>query len=146
MIVSRGDIYFEREQIEQVKELPKYARTIYFAIAKTLASKPFGITRAQAEKAINTSLRQLYRIIIRFKQEGISGLIHTSRRPNRSPNKTSDKDKKVILQVRDASGFVPGVIASLIEDNNKKKWISQRVHSSTVYNVLVRSKEIEDWK
>ncbi|MDG6224877.1 MAG: leucine zipper domain-containing protein, partial [Candidatus Thermoplasmatota archaeon] len=121
MIVSRGDIYFEREHIEQVKELPKYARTRYFAIVKTLASKPFGITRAQAAKAINTSLRQLYRIIIRFKQEGISGLIHRSRRPTRSPNKTSDKDEKVIQQVRDASGFGPDGIASLIEESNKRK-------------------------
>ena len=48
MIVFRGGIYFEREHIKTVKEPPKYARNRYFAIAKTLANKPFEITRIDA--------------------------------------------------------------------------------------------------
>ena len=111
MIVFRGEIYFEREHVKTVKELPKYARNRYFAIAKTLANKPFGITRIQAANMIKKSLRQFYRIINRFKQEGIPGLIYRSKRPKTSPNKTSDEDEKVILQVRDASGFGPDGVA-----------------------------------
>lgn len=129
-----------------VKELPKYARIRYFAIARTLANKPFGITRIEAANMIKKSLRQLYRIINRFKQEGISGLIHRSKRPKTSPNKTSEEDEKVILQVREASGFGPDGVVSLIEKSNKRKGISKKVHSSTVYNILVRSKEIEKEK
>ena len=143
MIVFRGEIYFEREHIKTAKELPKYARNRYFAIAKTLANKPFGITRTEAAKVIKKSLRQLYRIINRFKQEGISGLIHRSKRPITSPNKTSNEDGKVILQVKEASGFGPDGVASLVDESNKRKGITKKVHSSTVYNILVRSKEIE---
>jgi len=47
MIVSRGQIFFEKEHMESVKQLPKYARERYFAIARTLANKPFGITRKE---------------------------------------------------------------------------------------------------
>lgn len=129
-----------------VKKLPKYAKIRYFAIAKTLAGKPFRITRVEAATMIKKSLRQLYRIINRFKREGISGLIHRSKRPNTSPNKTSEEDEKVILQIREASGFGPDGVASLLEESNKRKGISKKIHSSTVYNVLVRNKEIEKEK
>jgi len=153
MIVSRGEIYFEREHIGMIKELPKYARNRYFAITRTLAAKPFKITRTEAANMIKKSLRQLYRIISRFKQEGLAGLLYRSRRPRRSPNKTSSEDEKIILQVREASGFGPDGVATLIRESNKRKGTSKKVHSSTVYNVLVRTQEIEkekriqnDWK
>ncbi len=146
MIVSRGQIYFEKEHINLVKQLPKYARKRYFAVARTLASKPFGITRIEAANMINKSLRQLYRIINRFKQEGLSGLLHRSKRPKRSPNKISDKDEKVIIQVRGASGFGPDGVAMLIQESNKREGILKKIHPSTVYNVLVRNEEIEKEK
>lgn len=146
MIVSRGEIYFQREHIKMVKELPKYARIRYFAIVRTLAGKPFRITRIEAANMIKKSLRQLYRIINRFQQEGITGLIHRSKRPKTSPNKTNEEDEKVILQVREASGFGPDGVVSLIEESNKRKGISKKIHSSTVYNILVRGKEIEKEK
>jgi len=146
MIVSRGQIYFEKEHMESVKQLPKYARERYFAIARTLANKPFGITRKEAADMVKLSLRQLYRIISRFKEEGLSGLLHRSRRPKNSPNKTSDEEEKVIQQVRDASGFGPDAIAHLIQESNSRNGITKKVHPSTVYNVLVRTQEIEKEK
>jgi transposase InsO family protein len=146
MIVSRGEIYFHKEHVKSIKELPKYARIRYFAIARTLAGKPFRITRIEAAAMIKKSLRQLYRIINRFQQEGIPGLIHRSKRPKTSPNKTTEEDEKAILQVREASGFGPDGVVSLIKESNKRKGISKNIHSSTVYNILVRSKEIEKEK
>jgi transposase len=146
MIVSRGEIYFERKHIKLVKKLPKYAKRRYFTIAKTLAPRPFGILRRRAAEMIDVSLRQLYRIIKRFKQEGISGLLHRSRKPKRSPNKTPEEEENVILQVREASGFGPNGISFLIEESNKRNGILKKVHSSTVYNILVRNREIEKEK
>ncbi|MBN1539983.1 MAG: helix-turn-helix domain-containing protein [Candidatus Thermoplasmatota archaeon] len=138
MIVSRGQIYFEREHMELVKQLPKYARERYFAIARTLANKPFGITRQEAADMVKLSLRQLYRIISRFREEGLSGLLHRSKRPKNSPNKTSDEVENIILQVRDASGFGPDGIAQLVQESNARNGIKKKVHPSTVNNVLVR--------
>jgi len=146
MIVSRGEIYFEKKDIKLVKKLPKYAKRRYFAISKTLAPKPFGILRKKAAEMIGVSLRHLYRIISRYKEEGIPGLLHRSRRPKRSPNKTPEKEEKVIVQIREASGFGPDCISFLIEESNKRKGIRKKVHSSTVYNILVRNREIEKEK
>jgi hypothetical protein len=36
MIVYDGEIYFDEKQIQPVNELPGYAKSLYFAIAKTL--------------------------------------------------------------------------------------------------------------
>jgi hypothetical protein len=146
MIVSRGQIYFEKEHIDLVRQLQKYARERYFAIARTLTNKPFGTTRKEAADIVKLSLRQWYRIMSRLREEGLSGLLHRSRRPNNSPNKTSDEDEKVKQQVRDASGFGPDGIAQLIQESNARNGITKKVHPSTVYNVLVRTQEIEKGK
>jgi len=45
--------------VSSVKQLPKYARERYFAIARTLANKPFGITRKEAADMVKLFLQSL---------------------------------------------------------------------------------------
>ena len=143
MIVYDGEIYFDEKQIEPVNELPGYAKDLYFAIAKTLARKPFGISRRKAAQTIQLSVRHLYRKIARFKEEGLSGLIHRSRRPKTSPKKTPLEEEDRILKIREASGFGPKGIAWLVKESFQRENKTKTVQSSTVYNILVRKGEIE---
>ena len=55
-------------------------------------------------------------------------------------------EERTILEVREASGFGPDGIAALIEESNKLKNITKKVHPSMVYNVLVRTQRIEKEK
>jgi hypothetical protein len=121
MIVYDGEIYFDEKQIEPVNELHGYAKALYFAIAKTLDRNLFGISRRKAAQTIQLSVRHLYRKIARFKEEGLPGLIHRSRRPKTSPKKTSLEEEDRILKIREASGFGPKGIALLAKESFQRE-------------------------
>ena len=92
---------------------------------------------------IKRSLRQLYRILRRFLNEGISGLRFKSKRPKTSPNKTPEHVEKKIVSVRRSGGFGSRYVADLVNESNRREGKSERIYSSLAYNVLVRNGEIE---
>ena len=143
MYVWHGEIYKDRSDVKILKNEPRYVKERYHALIKTLAGKPFHITRYQAAKLIGRSLRQLYRILKRFKQKGIVGLRFQSKRPKNMPNKISDNLEQKIVLVRKKTGFGSDPISVLLNESFRREDKQRRVHSSLVYHVLVRNNVIE---
>lgn len=88
-------------------------------------------------------MRQLYRVIARFKKDGILGLIYKFRRPKTIPKKTPIKEEERIHKIREASGFGPMNIARLLEESSIQEGNPRKVQPSTIYNILVRNRETD---
>lgn len=91
-LVWHGEIYIDKAHTDVLKDEAEYVKRRYRAVARTLANKPFKTSRKEAAKLIGRSLRQLYRILRRFLNEGVSGL-------------TKVTDEKVNL-----NGFIPPLL------------------------------------
>jgi len=143
MIVRRGEIYLDESHVEALKDEPEYVRERYRAAAKALAPEPFRTTRKRAAEMIKRSLRQLYRILKRFKEEGILGLRYRSKRPKTIPIKTSNEIEERVLAVRKATGFGSKPVSDIVNESLKLEEKSERVYPSLTYNILVRGGEIE---
>lgn len=143
MIVLNGEIYIDKAHVDVLRDEEEYVKRRYRAVVRTLAKKPFHINRKDAARMIGRSLRQLYRVLNRFLNEGISGLRFKSKRPKTSPNRTSKHVEKKIVAVRKACGFGSKHIADIINESNRREGKSERVYPSLAYNVLVRNGEIE---
>ena len=126
-----------------MKNEPDYVKKRYHALVKTTAKKPFHITRKQAAEMIGRSIRQLLRVLKRFKQEGITGLRYKSKRPKTSPKKIPNHLEQRIVQVRNETGFGPDHISVLLNESFRREGKQRRIHSSLVYHVLVRNKVID---
>ena len=131
------------DHVEALRDEEDYVMERYQAVAKTLAPKPFSIQREAAAGMIGRSIRQLYRIQRRFKEEGLPGLRHRSRRPRTSPNKTSEDIEAMIVAVREASGFGPAHISALVNESLEREGRPERICPSLAYDILVRKGVIE---
>lgn len=143
MIVVQGEVYLHESHVEALQGEPEYVKERYYALVKTLAPKPFRITRKKAAEMIERSLRQLYRVLGRFLEEGIVGLRFRSKRPKNIPNQTPREIEKQVLAVRRASGFGSKPVSDLVNESLLREGRSERVYPSLTYNVLVRGGEIE---
>ena len=143
MIVRRGQVYLHEDHIEALKAEPEYVRKRYRAVARTLAPEPFAILRRAAAEMIGRSLRHFYRILNRFKEEGISGLRLLSRRPKTSPNRTSGDIEEKVVAVREASGLGSNHVSALINESFQREGRPERVGPSLAYGILVRNGVIE---
>jgi hypothetical protein len=153
VIVEEGEVYLQEGHIETLKAEPEYVKKRYRAVARTLAPAPFGVLRRAAAEMIGRSLRQLHRIVGRFRAEGIPGLRHRSRRPKTFPRKTPAELEGKILKTREATGFGPRHISSIINESNRRMASPERTCPTTAYNVLVRNgviererRELKEWK
>ena len=70
MIVQHGQVYLHEDHVEALKDEEEYVMERYQAVARTLAPKPFSIPREAAAGMIGRCLRQLFRVLKRFKTEG----------------------------------------------------------------------------
>ena len=131
------------DHIEALKAEPEYVRKRYRAVARTLAPQPFAILRRAAAEMIGRSLRHFYRILDRFKEEGIPGLRFRSRRPKSSPNRTPEDIEEKVVAVREASGFGPNHVSALVNESLVREGRPERVCPSLAYGILVRNGVIE---
>jgi hypothetical protein len=152
-MVEEGEVYLQEDHIEALKAEPEYVKKRYRAVARTLAPAPFGVLRKASAEMIGRSLRQLHRIVGRFREGGISGLRLRSRRPKTSPRRTPAELEGKILKTREATGFGPRHISDVINESNRRMSRQERTCPSTAYNVLVRNggiererREREEWK
>jgi transposase InsO family protein len=143
MIIYSGNIYLEKEHIELLKTEPEYVKKRYSAIARALVPPPFKIVYEKARGLIGVCLRHFYRILKRFREEGIPGLRLKSTRPKKSPNWTPKREEDQITAVRKRTGFGPNDVAALVNESNRREGKVKRIWPSTVYNILVREGEIE---
>ncbi|MDG6979088.1 MAG: helix-turn-helix domain-containing protein [Nitrososphaerota archaeon] len=85
-------MYLDESHVSLLREEPEYVKKRYQAVARTLS--PFGVTRERAAELVGRSKRQLQRYVRRFKEEGIAGLRHRSKRPHTAPkNKPLSKSR-----------------------------------------------------
>jgi hypothetical protein len=131
------------DHVEALKVERDYVMERYQAVARTLAPKPFSIPREAAAGMIGRCLRQLFRVLKRFKAEGIPGLRHRSRRPRNSPNKTPEDIEDMIVAVREASGFGPAHVSALVNESLEREGRPESVCPSLAYGILVRNEVIE---
>ena len=143
MIVVRGEVYLHESHIEALKDEQAYVKERYSVVAKTLAPEPFRTTRKKAAEMIKRSLRQLYRILRRFRKEGIPGLRFRSKRPKTIPIRTPREIEEKVLAVRKATGFGPKPVSDLVNESLRREDGPKRVYPSLTYNILVRGGEIE---
>lgn len=143
MIVVKGEVYLDESHVDALKDEPEYVKERYKAVARTLAPKPFGIYRRKAANMIGRSLRQLYRILKRFLEEGIVGLRFKSKRPKTILKQTPPKIEEQVLAVRRASGFGPKPVSDLVNESLRREGRQEYVYPSLTYNILVRGGEIE---
>ena len=139
----QGRYIFGKEHIELLKTEPEFVKQRYFAVAKALVPAPFRIGYKNATALIAISLRHFYRIVKRFRDEGIPGLRKRSTRPKTCPNQTLEDVEDQIKAVRYATGFGPDDVAVLVNESNRREGKDKKVWPSTVYNILVRKGEIE---
>lgn len=143
MIIDQGQIYLDKEHLFALKREPEYVQKLYQAVARTLAPEPFHIIRKDAARIIKKSLRHFYRILKRFREEGIAGLRLRSRRPKTFPRMTDKELEHRVVQVRKASGFGPRQVADIVFECYRREGRTRWIWPSTVYNILVRRGEIE---
>lgn len=131
------------DHVEALKDEQDYVMERYQAVARTLAPKPFSIPREAAAGMIGRCLRQLFRVLKRFKEEGIPGLRHRSRRPRNSPNRTPEDIEEMIVAVREASGFGPAHVSALVNESLEREGRPEQVCPSLAYGILTRNGVIE---
>ena len=119
--IWHGEVYKDKADVKLLKNEPNYVKKRYHALVKTTAKKPFHITRKQAAEMIGRSIRQLYRVLKRFKQEGITGLRFKSKRPKTSPKKIPNHLEQRIVQVRNETGFGPDHISMLLNESFRRE-------------------------
>ncbi len=136
MIAERGEIYFDKCHVKELKGAPSYVKERYRAIVATL-SNIGRCTRAQAAALAGLSLRHFQRVLRRFQEEGIAGLYKNS------PNKTPDEIEDVVIKVRQETGFGSVDIAMLTNTILELDGIDRKMNKTTVYNILVRKREIQ---
>lgn len=143
MIIYQSNIYLGQEDISALKSEDKIVLERYQAVARTLVSGPFRLTRQKAADFLGRSKRQLQRWVKRFKEEGIPGLRNRSKRPKSSPNRTPKEIEDLVVNVRRKTGFGPRDLGVLINESFTRREKKFHLWPSTAYNILVRRGEIE---
>ena len=105
MYIHHGEIYFDKSHVQIIRKEPIYVQKRYRAVVAVL-SKISNEKQVKAARSIGVSKRQFHRILKRFREEGIPGLRHRSRRPKNSPNKTPDWLEEIVVKVREETGLV----------------------------------------
>jgi hypothetical protein len=139
MIIVHGEVYLEQWHIAILRKEPEIVRQRYQAIARTLVNNIIRISRQEAAAMINTSKRQLQRIVKRFRTEGIVGLRFKSKKPHNITNRTSYVIENRIVAIRKATAFGPEQLAAIVNEGlNIEDNAEQQISRTTAYNVLVR--------
>ena len=143
MIIQEAQVYLHEEDIETLKAEEEYVMERYQAVARALSPRPFSVPLAAAADMIGRSVRHFRRVIKRFKEEGIRGLRHRSRKPRSSPTRTPGDIQEMVLAVREATGFGPNHVAHLVNESLDRKGRNDTICPSSVYNILVQHGVIE---
>lgn len=132
-LIQGGQIYLAEDHIDELEDAPHYVQDRYLAMVQLHQQMaPFSIE--QVADKLGRSVRQVYRYLKRFREEGIKGLFNKSRRPKTSPNKTPPELEAKILEVRKATGLGQEHIARLVGG----------ISGRTVHRVLARNDEVDN--
>lgn len=145
MYIFNAEIYFKKEHIQLLKNEPEYVKQRYHAVTRSVSSKN-NIIREKASQDLGIGMRQFRRLLKRFQDEGIPGLRYKSKRPCRSPNKTTQSLEEFIVKVREKTGFGSFHLSQIVNISLENKGTKERVNPRTVSRILVRRGIIESEK
>ena len=97
---------------------------------------------------ISRSKRQLQRVIKRFREEGITGLRFRSKRPHNSPSRTPNDIEKMIVEVRNATGFGSEQLVNIVNESLDVEGRGEEecISKTTAYNILTRHQLVDTEK
>ena len=140
--IVQGKVYLDESHVSLLRAEPEYVKKRYHAVARTLS--PFGVTRGRAAEMIHRSRRQLQRLVKRFREEGIPGLRFRSKRPHTTPrNKTPPDVEMRVVELRNATGFGPEQLATIVNESLRVESRDIKVTDTTCYIVLARNRLVE---
>ena len=145
MYIYHGEPYQKKEHFQLLQNEPSYVKQRYHIIVRAIYSNNNTI-REKAAKELGISMRHFRRLIKRYHDEGIPGLINKSTRPYNSPNKTPKQLEDLVVQVREKTGFGSFHLAQLINISQRNQGKTERVNPRTVSRILVRRGIIESEK
>jgi len=145
MYIFHGELYLKKQHIILLKNEPQYVKQRYHAIARAVSSKN-NIIRENAAQNLGIGMRQFRRLIKRFQDEGIHGLRYKSKRPHKSPNKTSQWLEDLIVKVREKTGFGSFHISQIVNISLENQGKMERIVPRTVSRILIRRGIIESEK
>jgi transposase len=138
LIVWKGKLYFNREDVDLLKEEEKYVRKRYEAV--TLCLQPASpMTRSEAAERYGVSERTIKRWIKRYRTAGIPGLRKNSTRPKRIKRKVTPQDETLIVELRRRTGFGPRRIWWLLKASRVNQPHKESYSPTTIRNVLIRT-------
>jgi len=141
--ITTSRIYLEKGHYDIVKNEEPYVQLRYNIVALMLLEKPFGISRSEGAKLLKMSKRQVYRILKRFRDEGIFGLRMKSRAPKKNPNISPEWVEYIAEDVRIKTGYSPQNIASLMSQAATVGGRRKKFAHSTIQRILQRKGIIE---
>lgn len=117
--IIRGEVYLRDKDQVLLKDEPDYVKRRYAAIARTLDDYPLRITRDEAAEMLGISRRQLQRVIVRFREEGMGGRLRLrSRAPHTVPhNRTPPDVEERVVALRRETGFGPDQLAVIVGES-----------------------------
>lgn len=145
LYIHHGEIYLDKSHVQIIRKEPIYVQKRYRAVVIVL-SKISNEKQVKAARSIGVSKRQFHRILKRFKEEGIPGLRHRSRRPKNSPNKTPDWLEEIVVKVREETGFGSNYISLMVNISLENQGKRKRMNPRTVTRILSRRGIIETEK
>jgi leucine-zipper of insertion element IS481 len=145
MYIYDGKLYFIKDHVKILKNEPEYVKLRYHAIANASFSKN-NLIREKMAHNLGLSMRHFNRLLNRYHEEDISGLRKRSTRPHRSPYRTEPWLEKLVIRVREKTGFGSFHLAQIINISLENQGKHYQVHPRTVSRVLVRCGIIESEK
>lgn len=138
MIVWKGKLYFNREDVDLLKKEKKYVQKRYQAVAFCL--QPVSpMTRREAAGRYGVSKRTIKRWIKRYRTAGILGLRKHSTRPHKIKRKVTPQDEALIVELRKRTGLGPRRIWELLKASRANQPHKESYSPTTIRNVLIRT-------
>ncbi len=137
MYVKQGKFYFCQNDAKRLKTEEPYVRKRYYVIVLATQSVAT-LTRKKLASRFRVSKRTLQRWIKRYAERGIDGLTCGSRRPKKSPRKTSDYIEGKVKAIREATGLGSKQITLFVNRSNNNEGINAKIQQRTAHRILVR--------
>lgn len=136
--ITYSRVYLKPEHYEELKDEEEYVKKRYHTVAMMELPKPIGISRDRGAEHLHISKRHTYRLIARFRTDGIKGLRHQSRRPINIPNITPKWLENIVVKIQTATGFSKQNTAEFANICLKRNGSKKSVYPSLVSRIAVR--------
>jgi transposase len=137
--IAYSEVYLKPEHHEELKDEEGYVKKRYHIVALMELPKPVGISREEGAEHLGVGKRHTYRIVARFRKDGIKGLRHKSKRPKNIPNITPKWLEDKVMKIYTKTGFSKQNTAEFTNICLKRIGSKETVYPSLVGRIAVRN-------